>query len=165
MTDPLLWFRVETDGAGKVLSVTLVESAGDDSRRVFFVKALDEGAAEAAGKIAFNAYYRKRQRAHRAKLRSEGRCDCGRALDAGGKVCKFCRKRSRLYDARAEAKKRGEVVQPLSRKETRDARRFDEAAAFRREILEEVDRKWRELGTLKFRIWLRRQIAGFEVAS
>jgi hypothetical protein len=155
----LRWFRVETDSKGRVLSVSLVECAGTDEKRVFYVPAGDEDAARELGRKAFNAYAAARNRENRARLRAEGRCDCGRERDLPGKNCSVCLQKSREYDARALARKHGENVPPADWKGSRDARRAADAEALRLSVLEEVDQVWRSKGAVGLRIWLRRELA------
>lgn len=153
------WYRCRLDAEGKLIECTPVEEVGTDSGGVFYVQALSEALA---GKRAYNSYYRLRQRAHRAKLRAAGKCKCGRPCDTDGVGCSHCRERNKLYDKRAEARRRGEVIEPLARKESRDERRAEEAQQARLAVLLEVEKAWKravkERSSSVFTAWLGEQL-------
>ena len=63
-----------------------------------------------------------------------------------------------VYHKRRKARAQGETLPKLDKRVARQERRTADAAAMRRDILEEVDAKWAELGTVGFRVWLRREL-------
>lgn len=127
----------------------------EDGARVVIVQAHSKQEAEA---IAYRQRQRMAQRHRRTRLRAEGKCDCGRARDLPGKTCSHCLKTQKDHTARYLARKRGEVVPPVSKAPAFAARRAEQAEAVRLEVLEEIDRQWTRLGTAGFRLWLRREI-------
>ncbi len=140
-------FRVEVDQDGKVISIREVERAGTDRGGVFYIRARSE---KAAGKAAFNAYYKLRVRARRAKLRAEGKCDCGRPRDLpvapGSKtlraLCRACTESNRESHDRKRRRDAGEAVPMPDKGETLRRRREAERAEDRLEILRQVNRRF-----------------------
>lgn len=155
------WWRVRLDAEGKIIECAPVDVAGTSAGGVFYVQGLTE---QLARKRAYNDYYRLRQRWHRKKLRAEGKCDCGRDREDPKFVqCRHCRERGLVYHERKRRRARGENVEPLSRKESRDARRAEEERQFELAIFEKVQAAWArtlKVGKAKhFTAWLQDQIA------
>lgn len=157
------WYRVELDSEGAVISSKLVESAGADRGGVFYIRAKSP---EAAGKAAFNAYYKLRLRARRAKLRAEGKCDCGRARDVpvkpGSKelraMCAGCLKNNMESHERKRRRDAGEDVPSPDKSETLRLRREAERSELRLDTLRQVNRQFLALPKVDFMRWLQKEL-------
>lgn len=167
--EAISWYRVEVTPSGKAITCERVASAEASDRMVFFVRA---SSPEEASRLAFNKHSAMLLKRRRQRYAAEGKCRCGRARDTlGRKDCSECRKRDRLHDERHQAKKRGEVLEPLSAGQTALRRREAEAAAqraagrqegaaeMRLAVLREVQVAWREApNNGSFTAWLAAQI-------
>lgn len=163
MAEALSLYRVECSAAGAV-SVELVPVTIDPKEGVFFVLARD---AEHAGRLAMRLYQLADNRRRRARYAAEGKCPyCARPQDRkpGGR-CSVCLARHTQETKRARKRDRGIAVTKPDPKVARRERREAEDQALRRDILEEVDTKWSELGTVGFRVWLRRELRALRERS
>lgn len=143
------WWRIQVDGAGKVVDCRVVESAEEDGADVFFVRASTRAEA---GRRAWNAYTSRLNKRRRARYIAEGRCGyCGRAQDREPKKrCSVCLKKHAGHKARSDARLRGEEVAPADRaasiaaraEEQRQQIRAESATSTRLAVLLEVQEAW-----------------------
>lgn len=161
------WFRVEMNGSGAVASCREVEAAGDDSRAVYYLQALD---AKAAARKALNAHAARLLATRRAKYKTEGRCKCGAPLEkvGGFKQCQRCRDLARVYDEREALRKKGIEPPPRDRREALHERKVEEIKSVIRSaepslrlgVLMEVQRAWASShNNAEFTKWLQAEIA------
>jgi hypothetical protein len=154
------WFRVELGPRGKVRSWRRVEAQGQDGVAVVYV--LAESEAE-VGRLAYNAYQRALLKARRAKLEAEGRCRCGRPKDLDGKRCSRCVELGRIYNRRRDAKRRGETVPPMHRKDRDEERKAEFRRDFELSILIECENALEACRTkADFGRWLAGRIANLQ---
>jgi len=155
------WYRVVIGKDSKVLSCTLVESAGDDTVRVYHVLSESLEKARLSGKARYNAYMRQKVRDRRALLKAEQRCRCGRKLPKDYELaqCEWCRELRGVHRERARARQRGEDVPPADWKATREERRELDRDEHALEVLLKVKRAWERCTTNgQFTAWLNEQI-------
>lgn len=147
----IVWFRVELGSDGKATDIRAVDHPEKDGVQVFYVKARNQ---KEAAHAVHNAYCAARTRRNRAEWKKSGRCTkCGRERDVVGSLrCSHCGLSKKQENARALRRKHGEKVPVPSRREGLDRFREAELAAFRRDLLGEVLRRY--LGPGDFSQWL-----------
>jgi hypothetical protein len=137
------WFRVLVDANGKAVDCKPVSAEGDEKGGVFYFLATSAGAA---ARLATKSHEARLLAARRARHHAEGRCKCGRPRDrknpAGGLflVCSGCDERHQVHEERRKARKRGEEVPPLDRREVLQERKRSELDSSRLATLIEVQR-------------------------
>lgn len=151
------WWRIEVDGAGKVVSCEPVELKESDQALIFYVEAKNRAQA---GRRAWNAHCKIVQRRRREQLRAEGKCAwCARKNDRLKGRCTDCQKKDVDYSARARAVARGEDVPELDRTVSIAARAHAERKELRLGVLNDVRDAWaRSENYDEFARWLAEQI-------
>lgn len=151
------WWRIQVDGAGKVVSCEPVELKEQDQDLVFYVEAKNRAQA---GRRAWNAHCKIVQRRRREQLRKDGKCAwCARANDRPKGRCTDCQKKDAVYGARARAVARGEEVPELDRTVSIAARAHAERKEIRLGVLDEVRKAWARFDTYDgFARWLAQEI-------
>jgi hypothetical protein len=154
------WYRVELGPRGKVRSIKQVERQGEDGVSVVYVLAGDPANVS---RLAHNAYQNALLKARRAKLEAEGRCRCGRPKDLDGQRCSRCIELARIYNRRRDAKRRGEEVEPMHRRDRDEERRAEFRREFELSILVECENALEACRTKgDFARWLRQRMAKLE---
>jgi len=160
---PLHWFRVELTAEGKLVSCVLAEGIRDGSVSVHFIRAHSSSAATECAYLEHNANL---LRARRARLAAEGRCRCGREMDAESplKRCRVCRTKSVADEQRVRIRSKGINVPKPDRRAALAERRDEDRDAIRRATLAEVRAAWISARTNElFTKWLTAEIAKLAV--
>lgn len=158
------WYRLEIGADGQVLSCVVVESAGESSKAVFYVRAASDPTAVRA---AMSRY----AQAYRGAFKAAGLCVCGGKRVEGYVSCAECRVRHKLSNENRSQRHTGGKVepspsgprQPLSSKPTRVLTGAD---AIRLSVLNEVRQAWIAQSTiLQFAEWLAEQICALDPSA
>jgi hypothetical protein len=165
MAIKLQWWRVEVDGAGKVVSCRAVDAAGAEGSAYYF----EAFSPEQATKQAQKSHDAKLLQARRERYDAEGVCRCGGKRDRPGfKTCSRCSARHKLHEDRKAAKLRGETVAKPDRRTVLLERKRSEADDLRLDVLREVQQAWLNNPTVgAFSRWLNGEVeklAGKRVA-
>jgi hypothetical protein len=103
-----LWWRIEFDSAGAVVSARQVEVGAEDAALVRYVSALTEAEALTIAKAQVLEHLREKQREwHRntkARNKGLGLCRCGRAREEGKERCARCLQEKRNHYAQKQGK-------------------------------------------------------------
>lgn len=152
----LCWYRVEFSPEGKLVETRPVDlaEASEDGGLVYYQRAHSAKGAEA---VAYRRRQKYLQRERRARLRAEGKCDCGRALDGQSKQCAKCKAAHAEHMRRYHARKRGEDVPPMDRAVADAARREERERDVRLATYREAHRHFLANRT-GFADWLRARI-------
>lgn len=152
-----MWFRIELDGTGAILSCTEVELAEKQGRLVRFVEAPDKAGACSSVKQWYEHRCRtmvEKRQVMIARRHAEGKCtDCEKPSAPGVKMCQTHIERRRAYGKRDRMRARGEAPPPERpiRLEPRIAYLAQcEPALKASRIIFELDR----LGPVAFRAWV-----------
>lgn len=166
----MTWWRVELTDQGTAGTVTRCDAPTFIGGGVVYIQA---ETAEEANRLAVREYARRKAAERRDKLKSQGRCKCGRSKDRDGfSYCSVCAERARATKARKKQQRlemdaprgSGKPVPPMPRDEQQRvannlARQRDRRAEIRLEVLIEVRRHLdTEFNVACFRSWLEREI-------
>lgn len=163
-----MWFRIELDNTGAILSCVEVELAERQNRFVRFVEAPDKAGACTSVKDWYAARCRKMVLAKQektARRHSEGRCtECETPAAPGGKMCARHIELRRSYGKEKRRREREGIAPPLRGNAQLTYLVAHEPQLRASRVLYEFDKR----GPEGFRVWLvellRDRLSGLKVA-